>query len=475
MRNSIFFSLLFVGILVVLSTCTPKTTETVTTDPTPPTVAPPPPVDLSPCPKFTDAPNKDDAETWYVLYRDFLKVKEYDQAYDYWKKVYAVAPAADGMRNTVFSDGIFFFETFYSQTQNEAYIDSIFMMYDQIEECYPEGGYVAGRKAFDYYYKYPDRASKIEVYNLFKESIAADGIETNDFVINPFTALLTEMHDSNLISNEEAKAYAEQIIEIIDHGQETCEGVYCQRWEIIKEYAPVRLEYFETVKDFYDCNYYVDKYYPMYQASPDSCDLVTTVLSRLSWGGCTEGQTEYDEVFAVYKENCQKTAGGIAGEAYAHLQEGDYDSAIEKFLQAAEEETDNMERKGSLLLLVAKIYYVHKKRYSTARTYAQQAADVRPNWGEPFILIGRMYASSGPLCGPGRGWDSQIVVWVALDMWAKARRVDPSSAGEANKWIGRYAQYMPSREDVFIRNLSVGDSYYIPCWIQRSTRIRTSD
>lgn len=95
--------------------------------------------------------------------------------------------------------------------------------------------------------------------------------------------------------------------------------------------------------------------------------------------------------------------------------------------------------------------------------------------GEPYILIGRLYASSGPLCGPGRGWDSQIVVWPALDMWSKAKRIDPSVAAEANKWIGRYRQYMPKKEDVFIRNLKVGASFRVGCWIQETTTIRTAD
>ena len=87
-------------------------------------------------------------------------------------------------------------------------------------------------------------------------------------------------------------------------------------------------------------------------------------------------------------------------------------------------------------------------------------------------MIGRLYASSGPLCGPGRGWDSQIVVWPAIDMWNKAKRVDPSVAGEANKWIGRYSKFMPTMEDIFQRGLKVGDTYRVPCWIQENTKIR---
>jgi hypothetical protein len=60
-------------------------------------------------------------------------------------------------------------------------------------------------------------------------------------------------------------------------------------------------------------------------------------------------------------------------------------------------------------------------------------------------------------------------------MWNRAKSVDPASTAEANRWINRYAQYMPTREDVFLRNLKTGDRFYIGCWIQEYTTIRTSD
>lgn len=453
--------------------CTPKTTETIAPPVVTQPVSPAPePVNLSPCPKFSDAPNKDDAETYYVLYRDFLRAKDYAKAYDYWKQVYAVAPAADGQRNTIFSDGIFFYEYFLAETGNQAYIDSVFMMYDQIDKCYPEGGYVSGRKAFDYFYKYPTRATKLETYQLFKESIDQDGIKTNDFVINPFTALLTELHDSTLVSDEEAKIYELKIREIIAHGQATCKEPYCERWEIVAEYAPSRLEYFETVKGFYDCDYYVRKYYPAFTENPEDCDNTREVFSRLNWGGCTAGNPAYDAVKARLDNECRYEFAGPAGIGVKCLQEGDYNCAIENLRIAADQETGAV-RKAELLNLIAKIYYVHKRNFGSARSYAQQASEVRPNWGAPYILIGRMYASSGPLCGPGRGWDSQVVVWAALDMWNRAKNVDSASAAEAQKLINQYTQYMPKREDVFQRSLKTGDSFYIGCWIQRSTTIRT--
>lgn len=94
--------------------------------------------------------------------------------------------------------------------------------------------------------------------------------------------------------------------------------------------------------------------------------------------------------------------------------------------------------------------------------------------GAAYMLIGRLYASSGPICGPGTGWDSQIVTWPAIDKWKKAKSVDPSVAAEANKLINRYRKFMPSKEDIFQRGLKVGQSYNIPCWIKEKTVIRAA-
>jgi tetratricopeptide (TPR) repeat protein len=475
-RHCIFFFLL----ALFFAACTPKTTETVQVEEQPVTPPAPPAEedDLSPCAKFTDAPDPDEAETNYVLYRDFLRAGDWNQAFGLWKKVYQEAPAADGRRNTVFADGIRFYEYFISQTQDslqkEAYVDTIFMIYDGIEECYAGGGYVPARKGFDLFYKYPQRASnRKEIYDYFTEAISIDSMETNDFVLNPFTAVLVELFDAGAINKEEAFKYQQLIRDRLAIGLADCKGVYCDRWKIIEEYVPVRLEYFETVKGFYPCEYYMEKYYPVFEANQEDCDIVREVYSRLNFAECAEDDERFKALIRIGNENCAPEPGP-AEVAYDHLKNARYPEAIEAFKVAIEEEED-ITKKARYTLLIAKIYQVHLRNFPKARTWALQAAEVRSGWGEPYILIGRMYASSGPLCGPGRGWDSQIVTWPAIDMWQKAKRVDPSVAAEANKWINRYSQYMPNREDVFIRNLKAGQNFYVGCWIQRSTKIRTSD
>lgn len=471
---------LFAALLlsVLLFSCTPKTPAVVEKPETPAPITPPPVEEnLSPCPKFSDLPynEKDETENQYVIYRDMLRSGDKQEAFERWKVVYEKAPAADGRRNTVYSDGIYFYEYFISQTtdslKKKEYADRIFEIYNEIDRCYPEGGYIDGRKAFDLFYKYPNRQSKEDTYKLFKKSIDRDGEDLQYFIMNPFAALLVDMHNEGKISDEEAKKYVDLLLKVLEQRLADCKGKECERYEPINKYLPERLEYFERVKGFYDCTYFTEKYYPEYQEAPGDCDNMLTVLSRLKYGGCTpENSMQYKEILEKYTAECRQ----VKNPCYDLLQNAEYSDAIDCFKAKAAGETD-LEKKAKYTLLIAKIYYTHLKNFPQARKYALDAAKYKDNWGAPYLLIGRMYASSGPLCGSGRGWNSQVVVWPALDMWYKAKSIDPEAAPEANKFINRYSQYMPNREDIFIRNLKVGDTYFVPCWIQRSTKIRSAD
>ncbi len=470
------------GLLLLTAACSPKTGTKIAAEPVKEEPKPAAPaaedLKLSPCTKFMDlGARSEDAVTNFVLYRDFLKAGDWDQAYDYWKQVFAVAPAADGRRNTIFADGIRFFEHFISQTtdslQKEQYIDKIFELYDGIDSCYYDGGFATARKAFDLYYKYPQRSTKEETFRMFEDAIRLDSNSMRDFIINPFVALMVDLHEAEKVTNEQAKKYDEIVRKSLAKGLAECKGTECDRWKIVQEYAPLRLEYFETVKGFYDCTYYKNKYYKEFEENPDDCDVIRNVYSYLRWAGCADDDPKLLAVIRKGNELCVEREVGPAALAYECLRNADYRCAIDGFVKAASETTDPVQ-KGNHLLTAGKIYYTHLKNFSRSRQMFQQAAEARSGWGEPYLWIGRLYASSGPLCGPGRGWDSQVVVWPAVDKWEYAKRIDPSSAREANKWISQYEQYMPDRSEIFSRLLKEGDSFFVGCWIQERTTVRAA-
>jgi len=471
MKKGIIAICLFAGFVLMFG-CSPKVGQQTAVDPTPP----PAPKEIGPCSVFDDSPDKESALNAHVIYRDYLKQGNYEEAFKIWRTAYTLAPAADGKRNTHYADGIKFYEYFLSKEEDEAkksaYVDSIFLFYDQIEECYGEVGYVSGRKAFDLYYKYKDRVDQDEIFALFKKSIDTDGDEAQFFILNPFTDLLVRRYFDKNLSMPEAQKYEAMVTKRLKKGLES--GENREQWEIINEYVPQRLEAFEGVKGFYGCAYYSEKYWPIFLEDSTNCEIIGQVYGRLRWGGCDSTSADLQHLVAAGRRHCvSETTPSDSKMAYAALREGNYEESIRLFQEAAAG-TDDVERKANYLILVAKIFYRDLKNFPEARKYALQAAELRPNWGEPYLVIGRLYASSGPLCGPGRGWDSQIVTWPAIDMWNKAKRVDSEAAAEANKLINTYAKYMPSKEDVFQRNLSEGAAFRVGCWIQENTTIRAA-
>lgn len=477
MRQLLFAALAALVILVGYSCGTPAAAPSTTSQTSPatsPVKTPPEEEKFTDCPTFADSDNPDRTSDNYVIYRNFMKTQEYAEALPRWRDVYANAPAADGKRNTVFFDGVTLYQDLAQRFPERAtaYADTIQMLYDAARACFPKDGFTAAMQGFDGYYKYPESVTHREVFDLFRESMEKDGDKLQYFIINPMSSLLVEMHDTAYINDNEARALTTQLLSRLEKGLAECQGEACEAWQAIEAYAPARLEYFETVRGFYDCQHYVDKYMPEFRENPTDCDVIRTTGTLLRWANCGEESPEYREVETAYQTNCRVVVVGPARQAYDCLRENDYRCAIDKFTEAAET-TDDAEKKGSYYLMAAKVYYSHLKNFSQARTFARRAANARANWGEPYLLIGRLYASSGPLCGPGRGFDSQIVVWPAIDMWNRARSVDPTAAAEANKFIGRYAQYMPSKEDIFQRGLKEGDTFRVGCWINETTRIRT--
>jgi len=421
-----------------------------------------------------------DIEDAYVIYRDYMRAKDYDQAYTLWKKAYYAAPAANGRIRYQFDDGVILYKELYnkanSQEQKDMYADSIFSIYDKRIECFPEDEFtVLGKKAFNSYYQVRGYQSDTEIYELFKKAFDGKKDEPDYFIINPFSKLLYDHVVRKEITQEEGSNYALKILEVISNNLESCEGKFCEAWEIIDDYAPNLLSNLEGLKGFYPCYYYSDKYYPDFESDPENCDVITDVYRKLRFGDCPEDHPQFISLKLAYDKKCYVAppSQGPLKKAYAALNDGRFNESIgfyEEYLGTS----SDINKKGDIQLRVAKIYYVHIKDFNKARKYALQAAQSKPSWGAPYILIGKLYASSGPLCGPGRGWDSQIVTWPAIDKFQYAKKIDSSVSSEANKLITQYQQYMPSKEDIFLRRLKEGDSFKVPCWIQERTVIRAA-
>jgi hypothetical protein len=401
---------LFLFISILILACSPKTIKPIE-DSSDQDNAPELANDPVGCETFNSLKpaDKEEAQTAYVLFRDYLRLKEFDEAFAYWKKAMALAPAGNGKVKYQFDDGISFYKHYYSlekdSIKKNEYAMKAMDLYDLRMECFGDEAYINGRKAFDLYYTFQGMASDEEIYNLFKSNIDLNDQKADYFVVNPFTKLMTDRLINEEIKMSEAQIYASKLFDIIDYGSTNCEGNLCEAWEIIKSYAPLRLEALEGFDGFYDCDYYTKKYYPIFKANPTDCESINLAYQRLRRGNCELNSPELEEIATAKKENCQEVSytPGPLRLGYNAYDEGNYTLATEKFREFVDN-TEDLEKKAKYTLLIAKIYYRDLKNFPKSRSLALEAASYKANWGEPFLLIGKLYASSGPLCGPGRGW-----------------------------------------------------------------------
>ena len=116
--------------------------------------------------------------------------------------------------------------------------------------------------------------------------------------------------------------------------------------------------------------------------------------------------------------------------------------------------------------------YSKKDALERARYWAERAAYYQPTWGDPYMFLGNIYASSGSTCNFYKSWNQYGVAWLAIDMWEKAKTIDPSVKERAEKQIAQYERYLPTAGDLFLLGRKEGHPYYIGCWIQRKTKVR---
>ncbi len=478
MINSNFYLILL--LVLPFFACTPKVAEPIISEPEPVVQVRQEPD--NPCMTLAKLSpgDRDKAETAYTLYRDQIKLKYLNEALPLWHEAFALAPAGNGRVKYQFDDGVKLYKHFFAETDDLAkkkiYADSIITIYNKRVECHPDDAdYVNARLGFDSYYTLGDYVGENEAFDRLKAAFDSKGKDVEYFVINPFTKLLYDNIVAENMDHEEGRKYATMVFDAIEQGLDECD-TNCESWEIINDYAPKRLEALEGLRGFYGCEYYTTKYMDLYNTNPEDCETINDISRKLKWGGCANDHPNVMELAAAKAKNCYVAPPpeGPLKRAFNTYNEGNYRDAITLFEEFVNK-TEDQNKKAKYMLLIAKIYYGDIKNFPQARQYALKAAELRSAWGEPYILIGKLYASSGPLCGPGRGWDSQIVTWPAIDMFTKAKNVDPSISDEANKWIRQYRQYMPKKEDIFVRNLSSGDGFTVGCWIQERTKIRTAD
>lgn len=438
------------------------------------------------------------AKEVHQAYRDYFRSKDYKTALPIWRFLFAAVQSPKEAPTRHFRDGIAMYKDLAKATndkaQRQSYIDTINQLYNQWADCLGETSNI---RAWQGYTIYALRGSSELALQYLEQALNLGGNETHSMVIVPMAQLaryLFRKKHPTYTAVHLTKLY-KQLKALVDYQIENnpeAASDYEQKWK--KAYAEfyVNRTYLTSI---WGCDFYEKKWKAAYQLDSNSIELNQKILKSLKrscdslspfytqvkerlfllkWltPYCGNGQPIFDnynigKFYELKARHCLKEQGDST--QYQLLKEqafGFYEKTIN------ENASLPRHKKAELAYRIAyRAYY--SKDFIKARDFCEKASAFLPNWGEPYMLIGVLYASSERQCSDkNSGWGAQTLVWIAMDMWEKAGEVDANLKDEANQKIQRYQKYLPMHGDVFQRGLKEGQSYFIGCWIQRKTKVR---
>jgi tetratricopeptide (TPR) repeat protein len=405
------------------------------------------------------------------LYREFFKQwkatnyksETINDAIGPWRWVFLNCPK--GTQNT-YIDGVkivsFLIENTSDAELKNKYVDTLMMVYDQRIEYFGKEGYVLGRKGVDLINYRPEDFDK--AYETFKRSVELEGNNSSGPVLVFYfqsavsmvregkadTAIIFDSYD--IISN------------IIDYNLNKYKDNAKERgnWEIVQGNVELRLEPFATCKDI------IAIYRKKFEQSPENIDLLKKISDLLDKKSCQEDPLYFDVTTKLYDLEPTPESAYMIGKML--LKEEKFSEAINYFKESEGMQDSTLLQKAYKYIAEA---YRGLKNYPSSRTYALKAASLNSGDGEPYLLIGDLYAASASDCGDNE-LTTRVAYWVAVDKYYRAKQVDPSIAEIADKRIASYSIYFPSMETIFFYGFHEGDSYTVECWINETTKVRAS-
>lgn len=401
------------------------------------------------------------------------KAKNYRDAVKTWEAVYNNCPASS--KNIyIYGPRIFksLFEKETDAAKKKEYLDMVMQIYDKRMEYFSDEdskGTILARKAYDYKQMAGDDVDHKVVYKLLDEAVndmKSEMYPSDAFGHYMLSSLMIYLQDKSMKDQ-----YISDYFRTLEYMDEAIENAEASNNADNANYIKAVKESVETAfvnSGAGDCETLQEFYSEKFEDNKTDEDFLNKAIGALTQIGCTESDFYFQLSETLH--GLTPSAKSAIGLANKSLQNKDYESALKYYEQAAKLEEDN-EKSSDYMMTLSQILF-SQRRYSQARQAAYDAIKFKPNNGEAYILIAKMYASSAQ----GIFSESEkrgLVFSAAVDKLIKAKSVDPGVSTEANRLIRQYSSYYMEKEDAFMMGLTAGESVYVPGWIGENTTIRT--
>jgi tetratricopeptide (TPR) repeat protein len=399
------------------------------------------------------------------LYREYVKHGNYDFALGPWRIVFEECPQST---KNIYIDGVKMFNDFIDNEKDPdrkaLLMDSLRIIYDQRIKYYKQRGSVLGRKAVDILRHLEYRADpdiQEEAYAYLQESISILKNKSSVAVVATFTKTSFELFKNERLTNLQVIENYALATDILDYQlkQKPGDSTILQ----VKEAT----DYNFIASGAATCESLIEYFKPLWEEKKGEIDYLGRAVRFLNALEC-----ESEPFYALAAETLyekEPSAEAAYGLARLFLGKEEFEKAITYYQEAINSQEDPV-KKSEYLYQLGYITNAHLKQPQKARTYALEAIRLKPEWGEPYILIGDAYAGSKD-CFTDE-FEMTTIYWAAVDKFIKAKSVDAAVAEKANERISTYKNYFPDIETIFFYSLKEGDDYTVGCWINETTTVR---
>ena len=409
-----------------------------------------------------------------VQYGDAVKIKDYVSAYEPWLAVFTEAPKAK--KTVLYSDGVKIVKSLLSKEKVPAkkaeYFELLKKIYDQRMQYYGDNknyptSYLQGMKALDMLtFKKSDMAVAKEALEYLTIALAGEPRTIQGAFVANYMKVTVDLFKDMRIDGETVVNNYVNASNVLVELQKIATD---KNRDIIAD-AKVQTEQLFAQSGAADCATISKIFGPQLEANKADIDWLKRINRLLSNAECTE-----DELFFATSEllhEKEPAASSARGLARMYVKQGDADKAVAYYNEAISLEED--------ITVKAKFYYelaavnLSNNRYAAAKAALYSAIELNGAWGDPYILLGKVYAAGGKTIGE-KPYEKTACYWVAVDKFSKAKAVDSSEKvqTEANELIRQYSQYFPNKEDLFMEGLRDGEAYTVGGFINERTTIRS--
>jgi len=392
------------------------------------------------------------------MFREYYKQKNYIDAFTPWMWAYKNCPASS---QNIYKNATKIIKARINvdETNKSAYVDTLMIFFDQRIKYFGKEGYVLGLKGYDLVYIDKNRSE--EALGYLKKSLDLEGNNASAYSVLGYMKAMANLEQLGVKTKVDVLEAYNRISAIVDFN-------IVNESKSAKTFIKLSPKIEKLFTPYANCEDLLTLFSKKFDSSTQDIALLKRIVKLLSDKRCTDLDLFFNASSRLYE--LEPSPASAYQMSKMSIAKGKSSDAI-AYAKMAIESEEEANIKGKYYLALADAYR-SAGSYSSARAAVYSALELRSGWGEAYISLGNIYVAGAKSCGSD--FENLTVYWVAVDAFKKALS-DIETKERAAKNINTYSKYFPTKETCFFNGVAADSNHTVGCWINKTTRVRTSD